>query len=70
MIGFQTHVNLKDKTVQTRFRKETRTFVFNDTTFTLKDALVVAAEDMHNQLILFLAEVVAHVMEEEDNARR
>lgn len=63
MIGFETHVNLKAKTVQTRFRKEIRTFAFNDTTFTLKDALVVAAEDMHEQIRSFLADVVAHAEE-------
>lgn len=57
MLGYTTTINLKERVVKTTFMKETRTWVFNDTTFTLVDALKVAAEDIANQVWEFLASV-------------
>ena len=57
MLGYLTEVNLKTKEVRTTFRKEVRTFGFNDTTFPMVEALKVSAEDMANQIREFLAEL-------------
>jgi hypothetical protein len=60
MISYLTEIDMKAKEVRTTFRKEVRTFGFNNTTFSIDDALKVAAEDFHNQLCDWLAALVEH----------
>ncbi len=58
MIGYTTEVDLKQRLVRTTFRKEVRTFSFNDSTFPLLEALKVASEDFVNQLCEMLQDAL------------
>jgi len=49
MLGFITEINLQTQEVKT-LCGEIRTFGFRLKGFTLRDALLVAAEDMSNQI--------------------
>lgn len=64
MLGYTTEINFKTKevvtTFQGMFRKERRTFCFNDTTFPLLEAMKVANEDMYNQIAPFIAKLAEY----------
>lgn len=58
MLAYTTEINVKTREVKTTFGKEVRTFCYNGSNFTLLDALKVAAEDFHNQLLELLEKMV------------
>jgi hypothetical protein len=61
MIGYTTNISLDYKEIKTTFCQETRTFSWDNRRVTFKDAMIVAAEDMANQITFFLSKVAAHV---------